>query len=63
MALYYCERGCHVTNQDKNRCPSCNAWLKKTSEKEAPRLQERIEQMQRESAHDAAKGRYVNNKI
>lgn len=61
--IYYCERGCHVTDKDKNLCPECGSFLKETDASSKDSILANIAAMQKESGQDALRGRYVNNRI
>ena len=61
--VYYCSKGCHVTDQDKTLCPGCGGFLDESQDSSKDQILEDIAQMQRESAQDALRGRYVNNRI
>lgn len=61
--IYYCPKGCHLTNQDKQYCPHCKSILKETDESDKDKILDQIKQMQIEAGKDYAKGRYVNNTL
>jgi hypothetical protein len=61
--VYYCPKGCHVTDQNKGLCPTCGELLKSSQDGSKDAILEDIGQMQRESAQDAERGRYVKNHI
>lgn len=63
MTIFYCSRGCHVTDKDKTLCPTCGSFLKETDEASKDQILADIAEMQKESGQDALRGRYVNNKI
>lgn len=63
MNIYYCTRGCHVTDKEKTFCPHCGDFLKETDEASKDRILADIAEMQKESGQDALRGRYVNNSI
>lgn len=48
--IYYCVRGCHVTDINKGRCPRCDDWLVQVDKREMEKIQGEIDQMQREAA-------------
>lgn len=62
-SIFYCPKGCHVTNTPKNLCPHCKSLLKQTSDRDKDSILEKIKQMQIEAGKDYAKGRYVNNTL
>lgn len=61
--IYYCNKGCHVTDQDKGFCPTCGGFLLEADDSSKDSIIADIGQMQRESAQDALRGRVVNNHI
>lgn len=61
--IYYCNKGCHLTDQSKQLCPHCGGFLKETDESAKDAILEDIKRMQIEAGKDYAKGRYVNNKL
>lgn len=61
--MYYCPKGCHVTNINKDYCPHCKSLLRTTDIGDKDRILDQIKQMQIEAGKDYAKGRYVNNSL
>jgi len=61
--IYYCPKGCHLTNLDKQYCPHCKSMLKETDESDKDKILDQIKQMQIEAGKDYAKGRHVNNRL
>jgi len=63
MKIFYCKKGCHITDTDKQLCPHCGGFLTETDEASKDRIIEDIKQMQMEAGRDYSKGRHVNNSL
>ena len=61
--IYYCKKGCHLTDQSKQLCPHCGGFLSITEEGAKDAIIEDIKKMQMEAGRDYSKGRHVNNSL
>jgi transcription initiation factor IIE alpha subunit len=52
-----------MTDQMKDVCPSCGGLMAEVDDKSIESLKRDLTQMQMEAGRDAARGRYVNNRI